>query len=144
MATARVLVDSNVLIAARLKRDQNHDRGVSISRAFDQGDLPPALVIDDVLGEVLNYLTARASHNVAVETLDALVESSGFETVHTPKSDFDAGRSVFRTYERLSLTDAIIVASMQRQNVEYLYSFDDGFDAVDGITRLTTADDPFE
>ena len=141
---ATVAVDANVIIAARLARDQNHDRGEAITTAIDHGELPTAIVLSDVLEEVINYLQARGGHEVAVETLDALIESSGFELDQTPKSDFDAGRSVFRRYESLSLTDAIIVAAMQRANIEYLYSFDDGFDSVTGITRLTTPDNPFE
>lgn len=140
---ARVVVDANVLIAARLSRDQNHERARAISRAFDQNDLPTAYVLSPVLEEVINYLQARSTQEVATRTLDALIESSGFEIVHTPKSDLDAGRSVFRRYEPLSLTDAIIVAAMQRLEGRYLYSFDDGFDAVDSVTRLTTTDDPF-
>lgn len=139
----RALVDANVLIAARLTRDDNHDSGLAISEGFDRGELPTACVLSDVLEEVVNYLTARATHEVGVQTLDALVESSGFEVVHTPKSDFDAGRSLFRKYDQLSLTDAVIVAAMQRLDLTYLYSFDDGFDAVDDVTRLATAVDPF-
>jgi len=115
-----VAVDANILIAARLARDQNHDRGDAIATAIDQGQLPKAIVLSDVLEEVINYLQARAGHDIAVETLDGLIESSGFELIQTPKSDFDAGRSVFRRYESLSLTDAIIVAAMQRMEVEYL------------------------
>lgn len=141
---ASVVVDANVLIAARLSRDQNHERGTVISKAIDQGDLPTACVLSDVLEEVINYLQARAGHNVAIETLDALIESSGFSLSQTSKTDFDAGRSVFRRYDALSLTDAIIVAAMQRMDIEYLYSFDGGFDSVPDITRLTTPDDPYE
>ena len=141
---AAVVVDANVLIAARLSRDQNHERGAAISEAIDQGQLPTAYVLSDVLEEVINYLQARGGHDVATETLDALIESSGFSLKQTPKSDFDAGRSVFRQYESLSLTDAVIVAAMQREDIEYLYSFDDGFDSVPGITRLTTPDNPFD
>lgn len=141
---ARVIVDANVLIVARLARDQNHDRGVAITRAIDGGELPTGVVLSNVLEEVLNYLQARGGHAIATETLDALVESSGFTLVQTPKADFDAGRSLFRTDESLSLTDSIIVAAMEREEIEYLYSFDDGFDSVTSITRLTTADDPFE
>ncbi|QSG16006.1 PIN domain containing protein [Halapricum desulfuricans] len=137
-------MDANVLIAARLARDQHHERGRSISTAIDQGQLPTAYVLTDVLTEVLNYLQARAGHDAATETLDALVESSGFTVLWTSKSDFSTGRSLFRRYEALSLTDAVIVAAMRREDVEYLYSFDDGFDSVPEITRLTTADDPFE
>jgi predicted nucleic acid-binding protein len=140
----RAVVDANVLIAARLSRDQNHDRGVAISEAFDRGDLPTAYVLSDVLEEIINYLQARSTHDVAVRTLDALIESSGFEIVHTPKRDTDSGRSLFRKYDSLSLTDAVIAASMRRRELEYLYSFDEGFDAVNGISRITTADSPFE
>lgn len=139
---AVVAVDANVLIAARLARDQNHDRGETITAAIDQGQLPTAVVLSDVLEEVINYLQTRAGHDIAVETLDALIESSGFELKQTSKSEFDAGRSVFRRYESLSLTDGIIVAAMQQEDIEYLYSFDDGFDSVATITRLTTPDDP--
>lgn len=140
---ARVVVDANVLIAARLSRDQNHERGVAIADGIDQGRLPTAYVLSDVLEEVLNYLQARAGHDPAIETLDALIESSGFSVVQTSKSDFDAGRSVFRRYESLSLTDAVIVATMKREEIDYLYSFDDGFDRVPELTRLTTDDNPF-
>ena len=139
-----VAVDANILIAARLVRDQNHDRGDVIAEAIDRGQLPTAIVLSDVLQEVINYLHARGGHDVAVETLDALIKSSGFELEQTRKSDFDAGRSAFRRYESLSLTDAIIVAAMQRADIEYLYSFDDGFDGVTSITRLTTPENPFE
>jgi len=141
---AVVAVDANVLISARLVRDQNHDRGDAIVEAIDQGKLPTAVVLSDVVEEVINYLQTRGGHDVAVETLDALIESSGFELEQTPKSDFDAGRSLFRRYEPLSLTDAIIVAAMKRKEIEYLYSFDDGFDGVPAISRLTTPDDPFK
>jgi len=140
---AVVAVDANVLIAARLARDQNHNRGEAIATAIDGGQLPTGIVLNDVLEEVINYLQARAGHAVAVETLDGLIESSGFELTQTSKGDFEAGRSLFRRYESLSLTDAIIVAAMQRAEIEYLYSFDDGFDSVSEITRLTTPENPF-
>lgn len=141
---AAVVVDANVLIAARLSRDQNHERGDAITQAIDQGRIPTAYVLSDVLQEIINYLQARAGHDVATETLDGIIESSGFSLRQTSKSDFDTARSLFRRYESLSLTDAIIVATMQREGIEYLYSFDDGFDSVSQITRLTTPENPFE
>jgi len=138
----QAVVDANVLIAARLSRDQHHDRALELATAFDSGALPPCYVPSDVLEEVVNYLQARSTHGRAVETLDALLESSGYEIVQTSKRDFDAGRSVFRVYEGLSLTDAIIVSFMQRTGIEYIYSFDDDFDAVDDISRLDTLVNP--
>lgn len=141
---ARVVIDSNVLLAARLERDSNHERAMPITDAVDHGTLPSVVVLTDVLSETLNYLNERVGHTVAVRTLDALVESSGYEIVRSTKGDFDAGRSLFRTYDGLSLIDGMIAAYMHRTDCTYLYSFDDDFDAVGDITRLETADDPFK
>jgi predicted nucleic acid-binding protein len=32
---------------------------------------------------------------------------------------------------------------MKREGIEYLYSFDDDFDAIEGLTRLETPGNPF-
>ena len=50
---------------------------------------------------------------------------------------------LFETYEGLAFGDATVVAYMERENIEYLYSFDDDFDTIDAISRLETADNPF-
>ena len=136
------VVDANVVIAARLSRDQNHERAREITAAFDRGRFPTGSVFDTVLEEILNYLQARSAHDVAVETLDAIIESNGFEIVRTEPSDFDAGRSIFRQHRGLSLTDGIIAGAMARRNHECIYSFDDGFDAVDDVVRLNTDAEP--
>ncbi|WP_225335198.1 type II toxin-antitoxin system VapC family toxin [Halomicrobium urmianum] len=141
MATA--LIDSNVLIGARIATDQHHETGHAIATGIDGGSLPTGRIPDDVLSEVLNYLHTRAGNEVAVETLDAIQASVDFEVDGTTKTDFDAGRSLFRQYDGLSFTDAVIAAYMRRTGIDYLYSFDDDFDAVDGITRLDTVTNPF-
>ncbi|QSG08045.1 PIN domain containing protein [Halapricum desulfuricans] len=50
---------------------------------------------------------------------------------------------LFEIYDKVSFGDATIAAYMERKGIEYLYSFDDDFDTIDGITRLETPDDPF-
>lgn len=140
MATA--LLDSNVLIGARIASDKHHEAGHEITAGIDGGSLPAGRIPDEVLSEVLNYLHTRAGSAVAIETLDAIHASVDLAVDRTTKTDFDAGRSLFRQYEGLSFTDAVIVAYMRRTGIEYLYSFDDDFDAVDGITRLDTATNP--
>jgi hypothetical protein len=78
---ASAVIDSHVLIAARIASDQNHD--------------------------------------AATETLDALVRAAEFDLYRTTKTDFDTGRSLFQTRGT------------------------DDFDAVPGITRLATPENPF-
>lgn len=40
-------------------------------------------------------------------------------------------------------TSPVAVAYMMRERIDYLHSFDDDFDGLEGVTRLSTADDPF-
>ncbi|ERG95707.1 MAG: putative nucleic acid-binding protein, contains PIN domain protein [Haloquadratum walsbyi J07HQW2] len=63
---------------------------------------------------------------------------------HAPKTDFNAAQPLFRRYLELSFVDSTIAAYMEREGIEYLYSFDDDFDALDGVTRLDTPDNPFD
>jgi len=140
---ATVLLDSNVLIGARIASDHHHETAHAITTAIDGGALPTGRIPDEVLSEVLNYLHTRAGNKVAIETLGAIQASVDLEVDGTTKTDFDAGRSLFRQYEGLSFTDAIIVAYMRRTGIDYLYSFDDDFDAVGEITRLETPTNPF-
>ncbi|WP_269845484.1 PIN domain-containing protein [Halopenitus persicus] len=50
---------------------------------------------------------------------------------------------LFEMHDGLSFGDATIAAYMEREDLEYLYSFDDDFDAIDRITRLETPNNPF-
>lgn len=137
------LVDSSVLIGAASARDQYHEDADSIVRAIDRGDLPTGYVTNYALTETLNFVHERMNHDTATGFLDRLVESAGFEVVHAPKADFDAGRSLFRRYDGLAFGDATMVAFMDREEIEYIYSFDDDFDAIDSLTRLDSATNPF-
>jgi len=72
------------------------------------------------------------------------VTGAHFDIVHSTQCDFNAAQPIFRQYPELSFVDATIAAYMNREGVKYLYSFDDDFDAVDGIVRLSTADNPLD
>lgn len=140
---AVTLVDSSVLIGFASARDQHHDDARAIVHGLDSGDLPTGYVTNYALTETLNFVHERMNHATATDLLDRLVESAGFELVHCTRSDFDAGRSLFRHHDGLAFGDATIAAYMRRAGIRHLYSFDDDFDAVSELTRLSTADDPF-
>jgi hypothetical protein len=141
---AVVVVDSNILIDYKdTSPDTRHQRAESIVYAIDGGDLPTARVTNYVLLESLNWIHERQRHDIAVDLKNRLVESAGFELVHCAQKDFTNAVELFDTYESLSFGDATIAAYMQREGIEYLYSFDDDFDTLDDITRLETNENPF-
>ena len=140
---AVALLDTNVLLASASSRDEYHDRAREIVRGIDHGDLPEAIVTNYVVAETLNLSGEKLVADAANQMLDRLIEGTHFEIVHAPKADFNAAQALFRRYGELSFVDSTIAAYMDREDVEYLYSFDDDFDAVTNLTRLGTADSPF-
>lgn len=53
-------------------------------------------------------------------------------------------KALFRTRERLSFVDVLIVAAARTAGIEYVYSFDDDFDGIDGVTRPDTPANPYD
>ncbi|WP_121820783.1 type II toxin-antitoxin system VapC family toxin [Halostella salina] len=138
------VLDSNVLIDYKdTSATDRHERAEAIVYAIDRGTLPSARVTNYALLEALNWIHERQRHDIAVDLRTRLSESAGFELVHSAQTDFHRAVELFETYEELAFGDATIAAYMERTDVEYLYSFDDDFDVVEGITRLETPDDPF-
>lgn len=137
------LVDTNVVLARADSDDPNHETAKRIVSAIDQGDLPTGRVTNYVVAELLNFTRERRGQRYAMDLYERLNRSAGFEIVHAAQKDFSTALDHFETYEGLSFVDATLVAYMEREDVEYLYSFDDDFDAVDDVTRLATADDPY-
>ncbi len=141
---AVAVVDTGVLIGMADVDDRHHDVALAIVRGMDRGDLPTGRVTNYVALETLNWIHGRKRHAKASETYERLHQSAGFEIVHAAQTDFPSAVDLFQTYEGLSFGDATIAAYMQREGIDYLYSFDDDFDALDGIKRLDTPDNPFD
>lgn len=140
---AVAFLDTNVLFASASARDNYHDRSREIVRGIDHGGLPDAIVSNYVVAETLNLTDKKLDPDAANGILDRLIEGAHFEIDHAPKADFNAAQAIFRQYDELSFVDATIVAYMEREGIQYLFSFDDDFDVIEGITRLETPNDPF-
>ena len=137
------VVDTNVLVGMANAADEHHDVAMDIVRGMDHGDLPTGRVTNYIVLETLDWVHNRKRHEKAVETYERLNQSAGFEVLHAAQKDFPSAVDLFQTYDGLSFGDATIAAYMQRESIEYLYSFDDDFDALSGITRLETSTNPF-
>ena len=138
------VVDANILIDYKdTSPDTRHERAENIVYAIDRGDLPTVRVTNYVVLETLNWIHERQRHDIAADLKARLANSAGFELVHCAQKDFHRAMELFEDYESLSFGDATIVAYMQRTGIENLYSFDDDFDGIEGITRLDTPDNPF-
>ncbi|ELZ62183.1 MULTISPECIES: PIN domain-containing protein [Halorubrum] len=140
----RALVDTSVLFAAAYRRDSAHDDALPILRGIDSGDLPEAVILDYVLAETLNGLTTHAGHEAAVDFLDRVEENSRLHIDSLTADAFATAKGRFRRHEGFSLVDACIVAYTETEGLEYLYAFDDDFDAAESGSRLDVATDPYQ
>lgn len=140
---AVALLDTNVLFASASARDDYHEPARAIVRGVDHGELPDALVTNYVVAETLNLTAEKLGPDIANGLLDRLREATHFDIVHATQSDFATAQLTFRRYPELSFVDATITAYAEREGVEALYSFDDDFDAIDSLTRLSTPDNPY-
>jgi predicted nucleic acid-binding protein len=136
-------IDSNVLIAAGLARDSNHETGREILQGIDRGELPRARFSNYVAAELLNYMHARGVHAAGFDFYDNLSVAGGFEVVHATKKDYHGALSLFDRHPHLSFVDATIISYMRREEITYLYSFDDDFDGVEEVERLDVAENPY-
>ena len=132
-----------MLFAAAYRRDSAHDDALAILRGIDTATLPEAVILEDVLAETLNGLTAHAGHEAAVDFLDRIEANARFHIDSLTAEGFATGTALFRQHERLSFVDACIVAYMQAEGLEYRYAFDDDFDAAADVSRLDVATNPY-
>ncbi len=140
---AVAVVDTTVLVDyENTGSGDRHGRADAIVRSIDAGELPTGRVTNYVLLETLNWIHARRRHDIAADLRRRLSDSAGFELLQTAQKDFRRAVELFEKYDGLAFGDATIAAYVEREGVEYLYSFDDDFDALDRVTRLDTPDDP--
>jgi predicted nucleic acid-binding protein len=138
------VIDSNVVLAHRLERDQHHKEGKAIVNAIDAGTLPTGRLTEIQVTEVLNPIQKLAGHDRAVETLTLLETAPGIEMETLVATDETRARELFRRQTAPEFSDALIGAYMERTGIEFIYSFDDDFDEFEHISRLNTATNPFE
>ncbi|WP_254543950.1 type II toxin-antitoxin system VapC family toxin [Halomarina pelagica] len=141
---AVAVVDSNVLIDYKnTGAGDRHDRAEDIVRGMDADELPTGRVTNYTLLETLNWIHERQRHDIAVDLHRRLADSAGFELVHCAQKDFHRAVDLFETYEGLAFGDATIAAYMEREDIEYLYSFDGDFDTLGWVMRLDTPENPY-
>ena len=131
-------LDTTVFIAAAFPNEKHHKEGKAIIASVEEGVLRTPVITDYILDEVVTFVRKRKSAAASIEVLDAIVYSPRLRFVKVEDRHFEAGLQLFRTYEKLSFTDAVSVAVMRDLNIEVIYSFDSDFDGIPRIVRLTS------
>jgi len=136
------VIDSNLLYASRNSNDELHAQGDAVVEAASRGELPKMHVPHVFLQEVVKHTHNELGYQESLRTLNALVDDPQFAIITLTDGDLTRGRALFRQDPELELPDAIAVAYMRREQLEYIYSCDDDFDRFTDITRFDTDYNP--
>jgi predicted nucleic acid-binding protein len=131
-----MFIDSVVWIGAKLKRDQWHSQSVSIINKFLNKEINIVYVTDYIVMESVNFLLRKAGFETAFETLHLFLVHERVKIINVDEQMFKRASEIFMSFSGLSLTDASIVATMEKFGIRKLYSFDGGFDRIEWIERL--------
>jgi uncharacterized protein len=129
-----ILVDSNVpmyLVGA----DHSHKADVRrlLEMAIADGE---RLVTDaEVLQEILHRYVAIDRRDAIQPAFDALLGIVD-EVVAVTLADVERAKAIVLGRRRLSARDALHAAVMERQGIDRIMSFDQGFDGLPGMKRL--------
>lgn len=131
-----LFIDSVVWIGAKLKNDQWHKESAKIIDRFIKKEIKKAIVTDYIILESVNFILRKGGFDAALETLEIFENHERIEVINIDEITFARASAIFRKYPGLSITDASTVAVMEEFEINYIYTFDKGFDKIDGIVRL--------
>jgi len=129
-----IFIDSNIpmyLIGA------SHPHKADAQRLLEQALTDRTRLVTDaeVFQEILRRYTAIQRHDAidpAFRVLTRIVD----EVYSIDRATVEDARSILERHPRVSARDTLHVASMQRNGVSRILSFDADFDRIAGITRL--------
>jgi len=129
-----IFVDTNIFVAARNKRDINHQRAVELLEMALRGRYGRAFTSDYVFDEAVTVALKRTGRaDIAIRTGQLILISS--PRIALLNVDDEVFKSAWEKFQKLaerglSFTDCTILALMERHGIDYLMSFDEQFDGL--------------
>ena len=130
-----ILVDSNIpMYLAGAPHPHKNDAQRLLEKMVRGGE---RLVSDaEVLQEILHRYVAIGRRDLIQPAFDALLGVVD-EVLPIEQSIVERAKQIALGYRRLSARDAVHVSVMEQHGIAQILSFDAGFDAVPGISRIS-------
>lgn len=141
----RVAVDSNVLVALIDRRDKWHQQALTLVSAL-KAENAALVYFDCVLNEAISVMARRAQEQRRSAEFPALLD----ELLRYVSEDMVTWVSmdirrlfrqivglISRTGGLLNFHDSLIVLSCRELGIEAIASFDEDFDRVEGLVRIS-------
>jgi len=127
-----IFVDSSLIIALVLTKDQWHQKAVQLIKKIDKEE---KIISDLMVVEIITSIGDRSGGKKAINVFNYLQDN--FTVIST---DFEFLKSIKRQYLKydgtLSVADTSAVEIMKNMKITQIASFDQDFDKVEGIVRM--------
>lgn len=143
-----VLVDTGVFYAHHDRDAARHDAAVDAMNALLDGTFGQPYATEYVYDEPVTLTRTRTGSFSAAKTVSDRIRGTGrypdvFDLLQVGRDAFERTMAVWTEYDEhdLSVTDADLIATCDRRDVDAVVSFDDDFDGlVDRIDPATVSD----
>ena len=130
----KVFIDTNIFIRF-LTRDDNskYKKCKEIFKKAVEGKIvlaTSAMVIAELIWTLMSYY--KVSKADVIEKVSIIV---GTESLHLPEKNLIMDALVLYGRKNIDYIDAYNAVSMRRQGLSEIYSYDEDFDAIEGIQR---------
>ncbi len=127
-----IFVDSTLIIAMVLTKDQCHKKAVQLIKEIDNKE---KVISDLMVIESITSIGERSGGKEAINVFNYLQDN--FTVIST---DFEFLKSIKRQYLKydgtLSIADTTAVEIMKNMEITQIASFDSDFDKVEGVVRV--------
>lgn len=129
-----IFIDSNIpMYLVGAAHPHKGDAHQLLETALTAGE--PLVTDAEVLQEILHRYVAIDRRDAIQPAFDALLGVVD-EVFPITAADVERAKTIVLGQRRLSARDALHAAVMERQDIARIMTFDAGFDAVPGMTRL--------
>jgi predicted nucleic acid-binding protein len=131
----KIFIDTNIFLRFLTKDDHSkYEKCKEIFRKAVEGEIvlaTSAMVIAELIWTLISYY--KVSKTDVIKKVSIIVST---ESLHLPEKNLIMDALVLYGRKNIDYIDAYNAAFMRRQGLSEIYSYDEDFDAIEGIQRM--------
>ena len=120
-----IFIDTNVFVAYLNKRDVNHKRAANLIKKVESDEFGQIYISDYVFSEIVTVVMLKVGLKAAIEIGEFLLDE--VEILRVNDDVFNEAWKIFKQV-KMSFTDCTIAAMVRMYEIDFLASFDRGFE----------------
>lgn len=124
---APAILDSSGLISFISSTDSNHKRAILVKQLI-QKTKAPIILPGEIFAETINAIGKKISHQTAIKTAAAILESNEFIIDNTTPEIRSNALEIFKNQpSSVSFTDCLVMAFADHYHTKQIFGFDEIF-----------------